>query len=68
MEVLLTGSLGGISVQDFFIGLAEGTFAIAVAAYLLIRMECRLDDLTSAIARLEAAILGISGVRREVEE
>ena len=46
-------------MQDFLIGVVENTFAIAVAAYLLIRMECRLDDLTSAIARLETAILGI---------
>jgi len=37
----------------------ENAFAVVVAAYLLIRMECRLDDLTSAIVRLETAILGI---------
>ena len=44
------------------IGLVENTFAVVVAAYLLIRMERRLDDLTSAIARLEAAIHGIGRV------
>ena len=46
-------------MEDFLIGLAENTFAVVVAAYLLIRMECRLDDLTSAIVRLETAISGI---------
>jgi len=45
-------------MDDFFVGLLENTFAIAVAAYLLIRMERRLDDLTSAIARLDSAIQG----------
>ena len=48
-------------MENFLIGLAESTFSIAVAAYLLIRMEHRLDDLTSAIARLEIAILGMGG-------
>ena len=47
-------------MEDLLIGLAGNAFAAAVAAYLLIRMECRLDDLTSAIARLETAILGMS--------
>jgi hypothetical protein len=46
-------------MEEFLAGVLEGTFAIAVAAYLLIRMERRLDDLTSAIARLETAILGM---------
>jgi hypothetical protein len=46
-------------MDNYFIGLLENTFAIGVAIYLLIRMECRLDDLTSAIARLESAIQGI---------
>ena len=46
-------------MEDFLVGLIENTFAVAVAAYLLIRMERRLDDLTSVISRLETAILGI---------
>ena len=53
-------------MEDFLIKFAESTFAIAVAAYLLIKMECSLDDLTSAIARLEAAILGL-GRRQDIE-
>jgi hypothetical protein len=47
-------------MDEFLVGVLEGTFSIAVAGYLLIRMEKRLDDLTSAIARLETAIDGIS--------
>ena len=46
-------------MDDFLIGLIENTFAVAVAAYLLIRMEQRLDDLAGAIVRLESAIHGI---------
>jgi hypothetical protein len=48
-------------MEEFLIGVLEGTFSVAVAGYLLIRMEKRLDDLTSAIARLETAINGIGG-------
>lgn len=43
-------------MDEFLAGALEGTFSIAVAGYLLIRMESRLDTLTSAIVRLEAAI------------
>ncbi|MDL2264285.1 YvrJ family protein [Synergistaceae bacterium OttesenSCG-928-I11] len=34
----------------------QSTFSIAVAGYLLVRMEARLDGLTEAITRLRAAI------------
>ena len=47
-------------MEDFLIGLVENTFPVVVAAFLLIRMERRLDDLANAIARLETAILGIA--------
>ncbi|MDR1651663.1 MAG: YvrJ family protein [Synergistaceae bacterium] len=47
-------------MQEFLISAAESTFSIAVAGYLLIRMERRLDELTSAIVRLESAIAGLS--------
>jgi hypothetical protein len=43
-------------MEEILTGFAEGVFSIAVAGYLLIRMERRLDDLTSAIVRLECAI------------
>ena len=48
-------------MDDTLINFAEGAFSIAVAAFLLIRMERRLDELTSAIARLESAITGMNG-------
>ena len=35
----------------------EGIFSIAVAAYLLVRMECRLENLTIAINDLKNTIL-----------
>ena len=47
-------------MDDTLINFAEGAFSIAVAGFLLIRMERRLDELTSAIARLESAITGIA--------
>jgi hypothetical protein len=47
-------------MDEFLVGVLEGTFSIAVAGYLLIRMESRLDCLTSAIVRLEAAIQEMS--------
>jgi hypothetical protein len=43
-------------MEDFIAGALQGTFSIAVAGYLLVRMEDRLDKLTTAITRLEAAI------------
>ena len=48
-------------MDETLINFAEGAFSIAVAAFLLIRMERRLDELTSAIARLESAITGMNG-------
>ena len=36
---------------------SEGLFSIAVAAYLLVRMESRLDNLTNVINELKNAIL-----------
>ena len=47
-------------MDETLINFAEGAFSIAVAGFLLIRMERRLDELTSAIARLESAILGMT--------
>ena len=47
-------------MDETLMGFTEGVFSIAVAGFLLIRMERRLDDLTSAIARLESAILGMT--------
>jgi hypothetical protein len=37
-------------------GFLESSFAVAVAAFLLFRMEERLDGLTSAIARLGSSV------------
>ncbi|MDR1916059.1 MAG: YvrJ family protein [Synergistaceae bacterium] len=46
-------------MEEFVAGVLQGTFSIAVAGYLLVRMEKRLDDLTTAITRLESAINGL---------
>jgi hypothetical protein len=43
-------------MEDFISAMLQGPFAVAVAAYLLVRMEKRLDDLTRAIVTLRAAI------------
>ncbi len=43
-------------MEEFLTGVVQSTFSIAVAGYLLVRMEARLDALTEAIARLRAAI------------
>jgi hypothetical protein len=43
-------------MEDFLAGAVQSTFSIAVAVYLLVRMENRLEGLTSAIARLQTAI------------
>ncbi|MDR3165213.1 MAG: YvrJ family protein [Synergistaceae bacterium] len=47
-------------MDDTLMNFTEGVFSIAVAGFLLIRMERRLDELTSAIARLESAIAGMT--------
>lgn len=44
----------------------QSSFSIVVAAYLLVRMEGRLDELTKAISGLQQAIMGRGDVR-EVE-
>ncbi|MDR1472542.1 MAG: YvrJ family protein [Synergistaceae bacterium] len=46
-------------MEDFMAGALQGVFSVAVAGYLLVRMEDRLDKLTTAIARLESAIDGV---------
>lgn len=43
-------------MEEFVGNLLDGAFSVAVAAFLLIRMESRLDDLTAAITRLQGAI------------
>lgn len=44
----------------------QSSFSIVVAAYLLVRMEGRLDELAKAISGLQQAIMGRGDVR-EVE-
>jgi len=46
-------------MEDFLKNIMENSFSVVVAAFLLIRMERRLDDLTAALARLEAALLAV---------
>ncbi len=43
-------------MEDFIAGTIQNTFSIAVAAFLLVRMESRLTELSCAIARLQAVI------------
>jgi hypothetical protein len=43
------------------IDIFENAFSVAVAAYLLVRMESRLDGLTNAIVRLNASVDFLSG-------
>ncbi|HPZ76310.1 MAG TPA: YvrJ family protein [Thermosynergistes sp.] len=43
-------------MADFVSAALQGGFAVAVAAYLLVRMEKRIDDLTSAINELKQSI------------
>ena len=47
-------------MEEIVAGVLESTFSIAVAAYLLVRMESRLDELTTAITRLQSAIDGMT--------
>ncbi|AER65958.1 hypothetical protein Tlie_0214 [Thermovirga lienii DSM 17291] len=48
-------------MEDFVASVAQGGFAVAVAAYLLVRMERRLDELTQAIRDLQLAIVNRGG-------
>jgi len=43
-------------MEDLLAGIAQNGFSIAVAAYLLIRMEKRLDELAIAINNLEKGV------------
>jgi hypothetical protein len=43
-------------VDEFIVGAIQNSFAIGVAAWLLVRMESRLDRLTEAIGGLRTAI------------
>ena len=43
-------------MEAFLTAALQNSFSVVVAGYLLVRMEGRLDGLTSAIARLQATI------------
>jgi len=45
-------------MEDFMSTVVQSGFSVAVAAYLLVRMERRLEELSSAIRDLHAAISG----------
>ena len=47
---------GGGDMERFLTGNLEGVFSVAVAAYLLVRMEQKLDALTQAIVELRIHI------------
>ena len=48
-------------MEEFFTSTVQTTFSIAVAAYLLVRMETRMSELTKAINELQA------GLRKGIE-
>lgn len=48
-------------MEEFVASVAQGGFAVAVAAYLLVRMERRLDELTQAIRDLQFVIANRGG-------
>lgn len=43
-------------MEDLIAGIFQSSFSIAVAAFLLVRTESRLVELSCAITRLEAVI------------
>jgi hypothetical protein len=43
-------------MEEFVVGAIQNSFAIGVAAWLLVRMEARLEGLTEAIGELRTAI------------
>jgi len=47
---------GGETLEEFFTSTVQTTFSIAVAAYLLVRMETRMSELTKAINELQAGL------------
>lgn len=51
-------------MEDLLAGMAQNGFSIAVAAYLLIRMENRLESLSQAINNLKIAIAESTGNAR----
>lgn len=49
-------------MEDFLASAIQSGFAVAVAGYLLVRMESRLEELTNAIRELQVAIANRGGV------
>jgi hypothetical protein len=45
-------------MEDFMSTVVQNGFSVAVAAFLLVRMERRLEELSSAIRDLKAAFEG----------
>lgn len=45
-------------MEEFLSSAVQSGFAVAVAAYLLVRMEKRLEELTQAISELRMTISG----------
>ena len=49
-------------MEDFLASAIQSGFAVAVAGYLLVRMESRLEELTNAIRELQVSIVNRGGV------
>ena len=43
-------------MEDFITNIVQTSFSIAVASYLLVRMEKRMEDLTKAVVELTSVI------------
>jgi hypothetical protein len=56
LQAPLIYAKGGKFLEEFMTSTLQTGFSIAVAAYLLIRMERRLDELAIAINNLEKGV------------
>ena len=43
-------------MEELIAGVVQSSFSVAVAAYLLVRVDSRITELTVAITRLQGAI------------
>ncbi|UUV99921.1 YvrJ family protein [Vagococcus luciliae] len=50
-------------VEDILAILGQDIFAIAVSAFLLVRVESKLDDLTIAITKLSVKLLDEKNIK-----
>lgn len=56
LAYILSSILGGDFMEDFLKAISNTGFPIAVAAYLLIRIESKMDSLSSSINQLSTIL------------